>query len=110
MDRVGEQAGGAIARSGPIVGRAETGDGAFAVEVYPGGRLKSVKLTPFALRSAPEVIARQIVELSDRATRRASDRMYRTLAPVLGRDADRQLKTMGFEPLPDDDERGYGGR
>ncbi|GAB2766491.1 YbaB/EbfC family nucleoid-associated protein [Amycolatopsis magusensis] len=104
MDRAGERARAQFERSGPITGRAQTSDGAIGVEVLPGGKLKSVKLTPYALRSAPEVIARQIVELSNQATRRAGDRMYQTLAPALG---DGQLRSMGYEPLPDDED-GYG--
>ena len=38
--------------------------------------------------------------LAQRATRRAGDRMYHALAPVI--DA-AQLETLGYEPIPDDD-------
>ncbi|WP_157357316.1 YbaB/EbfC family nucleoid-associated protein [Amycolatopsis nigrescens] len=98
-----------------VSGKAATPDGAISVEVNPGGMLTEVKLTPLALRSGSEAIAAEIMRLAQRATRRAGDRMYQTLAPVLGPNGDKHLKSLGYEPIPEDDEDapsdpGYGGR
>jgi hypothetical protein len=115
VDRVADQARRQFERVGPVVGRAESPDGAVRVQVAPGGLLTDVRLTRAALRGGAEGIAKQIVELAGRATRRAGDRMYHTMAPVLGRGGEQHLRSLGFEPLPDDDEdaaplSGYHGR
>ncbi|PRX43612.1 hypothetical protein B0I33_11472 [Prauserella shujinwangii] len=104
VDRTAEQARERFARAGSVTGRAESADGAIRVEVAPGGLLTDVRLTSAALRGGSEAVARQIVELADRATRRAGDRMYRALAPVLGPEGETHLTRLGYEPLPDDDE------
>ncbi|MBK1789236.1 YbaB/EbfC family nucleoid-associated protein [Prauserella cavernicola] len=114
MNRTAAQAQDRFARIGSVAGKAESGDGSIRVEVAPGGLLTDVTLTHAALRSGTDAVARQIVELANKATRRAGDRMYRALSPVLGPGSDQQLASLGYEPLPDDEDDapyvGPGGR
>lgn len=102
VDRTAREAEERFARVGRVVGKAESGDGSIKVEVAPGGLLTGIELTRSALRFGPDAIAAQIMELANRATRRAGERMYNTLAPVLGKD-DPNLKSLGYEPIPPDD-------
>jgi hypothetical protein len=97
-DRAGAEAEARFARSGPVVGKASS-DG-IEVQVAPGGLLTGVKIHRSALRHGSAVLADQILELAQRATRRAGDKMYHALAPVV--DAE-QLETLGYEPIPEDD-------
>jgi hypothetical protein len=99
-DRAGSEASARFERSGPVVGKASSGDGAIEVQVAPGGLLTGLTIHRSALRHGSVVIADQILELAQRATRRAGDKMYHALAPVV--DAE-QLETLGYEPIPDDD-------
>ncbi|WP_199434243.1 YbaB/EbfC family DNA-binding protein [Qaidamihabitans albus] len=114
-DRTAERARERFERAGSVAGRAESANGAISVEVAPGGLLTDVRLTHAALRGGSEAVAQQIMELAERATRRAGDRMYGSLSPVLGKDGEKHLARLGYEPLPDDDEDeaplpGHGGR
>ena len=102
VDATARRAAERFADSGPVTGQARSGDGAVRVEVQPGGGLTDVQLTQQALQGGAEALARQITELADTATRRAGDRMYRTLAPALGTGARQQLTSLGYEPLPDE--------
>jgi hypothetical protein len=72
--------------------------------VNPGGLLTSVRLSHAALRSGCDAVAQQIMELSWTATRRAGDRMYRALSPVLGPEGEDQLRSLGYEPFPEDED------
>jgi hypothetical protein len=94
----GREVSARLARSGPVVGKAAA-DG-IEVQVAPGGLLTGVTIHRSALRHGSAVIADRIFELAQRATRRAGDRMYHALAPVV--DAS-QLETLGYEAIPDDD-------
>ncbi|MDQ3578835.1 MAG: YbaB/EbfC family nucleoid-associated protein [Actinomycetota bacterium] len=93
-----------IRRAGPITGSAASGDGAVIVRVRPGGLLSEVTLTPAALVGGSEALAAQIMELAERATRRAGAAMYQTLAPVLGPSGEKHLTSLGYEPADEDDE------
>ncbi|SFP05150.1 hypothetical protein SAMN05421810_101813 [Amycolatopsis arida] len=114
VERTAERAERQFARVGRVTGRAESADGAVGVEVHPGGLLAEVRLTSTALRSGSDAVARQIMELAEKATRRAGDRMFHTLAPVLGPGSERRLRELGYEPLPEDDDvsgiPGFGER
>lgn len=99
-DRAGAEAEARFARSGPVVGKASSPDSTIEVEVAPGGLLTGLTIHRSALRHGSSVIADQILELAQRATRRAGDKMYHALAPVV--DAS-QLEVLGYEPIPDDD-------
>jgi hypothetical protein len=104
VEATAERAGERFAKVGRVVGKAEAPDGAIRVEVNPGGLLTNVQLTPLALRGGADAVAAQIMELANRATRRAGDRMYRTLAPVLGPSGEKHLKSLGYEPIDEDDD------
>ncbi|GAA1985685.1 YbaB/EbfC family DNA-binding protein [Amycolatopsis minnesotensis] len=103
-----------IAKVGKVTGAAEAPDGVIRVEVSPGGLLTRLELSALALRGGSDALAAQIMHLADRATRRAGDRMFKTLSPVVGQGGERHLRSLGYEPLPDDEDdpsfRGYGGR
>ena len=99
-DRAGAEADARFERSGPVVGKASSPDSTIEVEVAPGGLLTGLTIHRSALRHGSSVIADQILELAQRATRRAGDKMYHALAPVV--DAS-QLEVLGYEPIPDDD-------
>ena len=96
--RAGAEVSARLERSGPVVGKASA-DG-IEVEVAPGGLLTGLSIHRSELRHGSAVLADRIFELAQRATRRAGDRMYHALAPVV--DAS-QLETLGYEPIPDDD-------
>jgi hypothetical protein len=98
--RAGAEASARVARSGPVVGKASSPDSTIEVQVAPGGLLTGLTIHRSALRHGSTVLADQIFELAQRATRRAGDRMYHALAPVV--DA-AQLETLGYAPIPDDD-------
>lgn len=97
-DRAGAEAEARFARSGPVVGKAS--NDSIEVQVAPGGLLTGVTIHRSALRQGSAVLADQILELAQRATRRAGDKMYHALAPVVDKE---QLETLGYEPIPDDD-------
>jgi hypothetical protein len=99
-DRAGAEAEARFDRSGPVVGKASSPDSTIEVQVAPGGLLTGLTIHRSALRHGSSVIADQILELAQRATRRAGDKMYHALAPVV--DAS-QLEVLGYEPIPDDD-------
>lgn len=103
VERTAEQAAERFARIGRVTGQAASDDGSISVEVDPGGLLSQLRLTRSALRFGADAIAQQIMELADRATRRAGDRMYHTLAPVLGESGAKHLRSLGYEALPVDD-------
>ncbi|WP_033290281.1 hypothetical protein [Amycolatopsis jejuensis] len=97
-ERAGDDAAARFARSGPVVGKASAPG--VSVEVAPGGLLTGLTLTRSALRSGSDAVAAQVMELSRRATRRAGDRMYEVLSPVL---EPGQLAALGYAALTPDD-------
>ncbi|SEF36513.1 hypothetical protein SAMN05421837_110268 [Amycolatopsis pretoriensis] len=99
-ERVEADVSARLERSGPVVGKAASPDSTIEVQVAPGGLLTGVTIHRSALRHGSAVLADQILELAQRATRRAGDKMYHALAPVV--DAS-QLEVLGYEPIPDDD-------
>jgi hypothetical protein len=98
-----EQAQAQVARVGRISGHAASPDGGIEVEVAPGGLLTSLKLSPAAVSGDMETLARNIVSLADRATRRAGSNMYKALSPVLGEQGDKHLESLGYVPVDDDE-------
>ncbi|WIX79447.1 YbaB/EbfC family DNA-binding protein [Amycolatopsis carbonis] len=96
--RAGAEASARFARSGPVVGKAESHG--VAVSVAPGGLLVGLAISRSALRSGSDALASLIMELSNRATRRAGDRMNEVLSPVLDQE---QLAALGYERLAEDD-------
>jgi len=99
-----EQAQAQVARVGRISGQAASPDGGIEVEVAPGGLLTGLKLSPAAVSGDMETLARNIVSLADRATRRAGSNMYKALSPVLGERGEKHLESLGYVPVDDEDE------
>jgi len=99
-----EQAQAQVARVGRISGHAASPDGGIEVEVAPGGLLTGLKLSPAAVSGDMEVLARNIVSLADRATRRAGSNMYKALSPVLGERGEKHLESLGYVPVDDEEE------
>ena len=98
-----EQAQAHAGRVGRITGRASSPDGGIEVEVAPGGLLTSLTLSPAAVSGDMETLARNIVSLADRATRRAGNNMYEALSPVLGERGEKHLESLGYVPVDDEE-------
>jgi YbaB/EbfC DNA-binding family protein len=97
------QAQAQVSRVGRISGRAASPDGGIEVEVAPGGLVTGLTLSPAALSGDMETLARNIVSLADRATRRAGSNMYKALSPVLGEQGEKHLESLGYVPVDDED-------
>lgn len=102
--RTGEQAAQQHAKVGRITGRADLGDGSVGIEVAPGGQLTEVRLSAAALNRGPQVLAQQIFELAQRATRQAGASMHAALSPVLGDSGEKHLASLGYQPIEDEDD------
>ena len=98
------QAQAQVARVGRISGRASSPDGGIEVEVAPGGLLTGLTLSPAAMSVDMETLARNIMSLADRATRRAGSNMFKALSPVLGERGEKHLESLGYVPVDDEDE------
>lgn len=99
----GAQAQAQVTRVGRISGKASSPDGGIEVEVAPGGLLTGLTLSPAAVSGDMETLARNIVALADRATRRAGSNMYKALSPVLGEQGEKHLESLGYVPVDDED-------
>jgi hypothetical protein len=93
-----------VARTGPVLGRASSPDGAVTVVTVPGGPPQEVRVSPAALNMGPRALADEILRVSARAARDASTRMHRSLERVADPAAVRALAEIGFERGPDDDD------
>lgn len=71
-----------FAAAGPITGRASAAG--VTVEAGVGGRLRSVQLTPQALRYGAAQLAETVVATAARATARANQRAEQLYAQALG--------------------------
>ncbi|WAL66331.1 YbaB/EbfC family nucleoid-associated protein [Amycolatopsis cynarae] len=80
--------------AGPIVGSASA-DGV-TVEVGVGGRLRSVKLTPQALRYGAPYLAETVVATAAKATAKANQRAQQLYAQALGRRGERVAEGLGL--------------
>ena len=97
------QARAQVTRVGRISGKAASPDGGIEVEVAPGGLVTGLTLSAAAVSGDMETLARNIVSLADRATRRAGSNMYKALSPVLGERGEKHLESLGFVPVDDED-------
>ncbi|MCK2238310.1 MULTISPECIES: YbaB/EbfC family nucleoid-associated protein [unclassified Crossiella] len=98
-----------LARSGPVLGRARSGDGAVRVTVVPGGEIQEVLIDQRALQLGSAQLAAEVLKQAQRATRDAAGRLHRTLHGVLDARASEGLTALGMAPQPvtdDDDEDG----
>lgn len=98
-----------LARTGPVLGRASSGDGAVSVTVVPGGEIQEVRIDPRALQMGSTQLAAEVLRQAQRATRDAAGRLHRTMHGVLDARAADGLSKLGMAPQPvadDDDEDG----
>lgn len=93
-----------VARTGPVLGRASSPDGAVTVVAAPGGPPREVRVSPSALTMGPRALADEILRVSARASRDAATRLHRTLERVADPAVVRALAEIGFERGPDDDD------
>ncbi len=93
-----------VARTGPVLGRASSPDGAVTVVAAPGGPPQEVRVSPAALAMGPRALADEILRVSARASRDAASRVHRTLAGVADPATLRALAEIGFDRGPDDDD------
>ncbi|MFE2757351.1 hypothetical protein ACFXGA_35675 [Actinosynnema sp. NPDC059335] len=96
-----------VARTGPVLGRASSPDGAVTVVTPPGGPPRDVRLSPAALAMGPRALADEILRVSARASKDAAARAHRALERVVDPATARALAEIGFEPGPDDED--FGG-
>jgi YbaB/EbfC DNA-binding family len=82
-----------------IVGRASA-DGV-TVEVGVGGRLRSVTLSPQAMRYGAAQLARTVVATAARATAKANQRAHQAYTQTLGRESDRVIEGLGLTYDPE---------
>lgn len=92
-----------VTRVGRISGKAASPDGGIEVEVAPGGLVTGLTLSPAAVSGDMETLARNIVSLAERATRRAGSNMHKVLSPVLGEQGEKHLESLGYVPVDDED-------
>jgi DNA-binding protein YbaB len=88
-----------------IVGKASAGG--VTVETGVGGRLRSVQLSPQAVRYGAAYLAETVVSVAARATAKANQRAQQLYTQVLGRDAARvgEQLGLGYDPeLASDDD------
>ncbi|MGM1061596.1 hypothetical protein [Saccharothrix sp. Mg75] len=90
-----------VARTGPVLGRASSPDGAVTVVAPPGGPPREVRVSPAALGMGPRALADEILRVSRRASRDAASRAHRSLERVAGPEALAALAGIGFEPGPE---------
>lgn len=93
-----------VARTGPVLGRASSPDGAVAVVTAPGGPPCEVRVSPAALNMGPRALADEILRVAAAAARDASSRMHRSLERVVDPAAVRALAEIGFERGPEQDD------
>ncbi|MFJ6675260.1 hypothetical protein ACIQMJ_29515 [Actinosynnema sp. NPDC091369] len=93
-----------VARTGPVLGRASSPDGAVTVVAAPGGPPQEVRVAPSALTMGPRALADEILRVSARASRDAAARAHRSLERVADPATLRALTEIGFDRGPDDDD------
>ncbi|GLZ30316.1 hypothetical protein Lesp02_25050 [Lentzea sp. NBRC 105346] len=82
------------ARTGPVLGRASSSDGAVTVVAAAGGPPQSIQVAPFALRMGPQALGQEIVRVAQQASREAAAQLHRTVGHVVPA---AELSALGFE-------------
>ncbi|GAA3842774.1 hypothetical protein GCM10022243_06530 [Saccharothrix violaceirubra] len=96
-------------RTGPVLGRASSPDGAVTVTTPPGTPPTDIRVTAAALNMGPQALAAEIVRVAAKASRDAAARLHRSLDRVVDPATSRALTEMGFAPgeVEDDFTGGY---
>ena len=111
----------AVAAVNEIVGKATDQDRTVTVEVGVGGGLRSVRITPQAMRYGAQYLAETVLKAAAKATSRADEQAHQHYAQALGSKADRLADQLGLTYDPalageeprgrrdrfDDDDEGY---
>jgi YbaB/EbfC DNA-binding family protein len=102
----------AVAAVNEIVGKASDQDRTVTVEVGVGGGLRSIRITPHAMRYGAKYLAETVVKTAAKATARANEQAHQLYASVLGSKGDRLADQLGltYDPaLTADDPRSRRG-
>ncbi|WP_253771109.1 YbaB/EbfC family nucleoid-associated protein [Goodfellowiella coeruleoviolacea] len=96
----------AVARPGALGARATSGDGTVVVEAGPGGALRSVTLSPEALRQGGQRLAQTVLAVANQASAKANQRTQYAMRAAVGADAAGELDRLGlgFDPRLAEDE------
>nr|WP_052479114.1 hypothetical protein [Kibdelosporangium sp. MJ126-NF4]CEL22233.1 hypothetical protein [Kibdelosporangium sp. MJ126-NF4]CTQ93015.1 hypothetical protein [Kibdelosporangium sp. MJ126-NF4] len=108
----GERVAAVVGRSGPIIGKAASGDNAISVSVSPGGMLRAVDLQPAVLGRRADEVAAEVLRLATQATRIANSRMHSSLRQVVSPNAVDNLPGLGMpdeKPVADHESDEFGG-
>lgn len=98
-----------FARTGPVLGRASSPDGAVSVVTAPGASPQEVRISQAALNMGAPMLAAEILRVANRAARDASARLHSSLERVVDPGTARGLTELGFEPGRREDDEGFGG-
>jgi DNA-binding protein YbaB len=86
----------AVARPGALGARASSGDGTVVVEAGPGGALRSVTLSPQALRQGGQRLAQTVLAVANQASAKANQRTQYAMRAALGEASAGQLDRLGL--------------
>lgn len=93
-EHVERQVSDLVGRTGPVLGRASSSDGAVSVVVPAGGPPQSIQVSPAALRMGPAALGQEIVRVAAAASRDAAVQLHRSLGQVVPPEG---LTALGFE-------------
>ncbi|GAA1357831.1 hypothetical protein [Saccharothrix algeriensis] len=101
---VGARVADHLARTGPVLGRATSPDGAVTVVSAPGAPPSEVRVSAAALNMGADALGDEIVRVAARAAADAAARLHRSLARVVDPATARALTEIGFpEGVEEDD-------
>ncbi|NUT99003.1 MAG: hypothetical protein HOY78_44075 [Saccharothrix sp.] len=93
-----------IARTGPVLGRASSSDGAVTVVTAPGAPPQQIRIAPGALNMGADALGAEIVRVAERASADAAARMHQSLARLVDPATAKALTDIGFPAGgPEDD-------
>ncbi|MFI9817010.1 hypothetical protein [Saccharothrix variisporea] len=85
-----------IARTGPVLGRASSSDGAVTVVTAPGAPPQQIRIAPGALTMGADALGAEIVRVAERAAADAAARMHQSLARLVDPATAKALTDIGF--------------
>ncbi|WP_257900582.1 hypothetical protein [Saccharothrix obliqua] len=85
-----------IARTGPVLGRASSADGAVTVVSAPGAPPREIRISKAALNMGADALGAEIVRVAERAAADAAARMHQSLARLVDPATSRALDDIGF--------------
>ncbi|RKT57583.1 hypothetical protein [Saccharothrix australiensis] len=103
---VADRASDLLARTGPVLGRASSSDGAVTVVCAPGAPPREIRVSPAALNMGADALGDEIVRVAARAAADAAARLHRSLERVVDPATERALTEIGFPAGGDEDDFG----